>query len=296
MPMPQLQTLNDRFAINDHLQFVVGHGGMPIVAINNALGKASIALQGAHLLDFQAEGEQPLIWMSDDATFAAGKSLRGGIPVCWPWFGPHPTDSSQPSHGPARTTMWSPVSTASLNDGSHAITLAWEPADSSLQVKLHITIGSLLSLTLETTNRGSDSVELSEALHSYFRVGDVRQAYIEGLESCDYIDKVDGFTRKQQHGAITISTETDRIYLNTQQQCAIIDPSMQRKIIITSAGSQSTVVWNPWIEQAAKMGDLGQDGYLHMLCVETANAADNVIQLAAGSSHSLTATYATAHL
>jgi len=298
--MSQLQALNEQFAIADQIQFTAGKGSLPIAVVHNAFGKASIALQGAHVLDFQADNEQPLIWMSDEATFAAGKSLRGGIPVCWPWFGPHSSDSSLPSHGPARTSPWQPVATASLDDGTSSITFALEQTERvrqacahPLQLQLHVTVGSMLSLTLETTNLGDDVFVLGNALHSYFLVGDVRKVHIDGLESCDYLDKVDDFARKQQLGAVTITSETDRIYLDTKSRCSIVDPVMKRKIMITSEGSASTVVWNPWMEQATKMGDLGNDGYLKMLCVENTNTASDVVHLAAGATHCLTTTYST---
>jgi len=298
--MPPLNALNKQFAITDQIKFIPGKGGMPIAVISNRYAKASIALQGAHLLDFQANGEQPLIWMSDDATFAAGKSLRGGIPVCWPWFGPHPSDNSLPGHGPARTSLWQPTASAALDDGASRISFTLEQTERvktvcghPLQVQLHITVGSALSLTLETTNLGDTPFILSDALHTYFKVGDVRQAQIEGLTGCDYLDKMDNMAHKQQVGAVTIEAETDRIYLNTQGNFTIIDPVMQRKIIISSQGSAATIVWNPWIAQAKKMGDLGDDGYLNMLCVENANAASDCIHLAAGATHCLTTSYAT---
>lgn len=295
-----LHALNEQFGIVGHVQFKQGIGGIPVVEVVNHLGSASVALQGAHVLGFQTVDAQPLIWMSKDATFAEGQSLRGGIPVCWPWFGQHTSDASMPSHGYARTSPWRPVATASLNDGSTRITLELDSSKTMqqfcvhpLRVQLHITVGCTLSLELETTNLGDSIFNLSEALHTYFLVGDVRKVRIEGLEGSPYLDKVNGYARKEQAGEVTITSETDRIYLNTKDRCTIIDPVMDRKIMISSEGSASTVVWNPWVTQAAKMGDLGVDGYLTMLCVETANAADNVVSLAAGEIHRLGAKYST---
>ncbi len=295
-----LQRFNEQFAIADQVQFISGKNGMPMVCARNHLGRASIALQGAHVLDFQAATEQPLIWMSRDATFSEGKSLRGGIPVCWPWFGSHESDAAMPSHGYVRTSLWRPVATASLNDGSNCVTMELDYTEAMhrfcahpLRVQLHVTVGSSLSLTLETSNLGKTPFKLSEALHTYFLVGDIRQARIEGLDGCSYLDKVDHYRRKEQAGALTITSETDRIYLDTNGQCSIVDPMMGRNIDVTSEGSASTVVWNPWIGQAAKMGDLGKDGYLTMLCVETANVAGNAITIAAGATHRLSASYST---
>ena len=296
--MTTLAQYNASYGIEGQLRFIQGKGDMPTVEISNDLAQASIALQGAHVLGFQAKGQAPLIWMSPDATFAVGKSLRGGIPVCWPWFGPHVSESSFPGHGPVRTCDWQATASSSNDDGSTSVSFAFIPTEASRQqfgddvsVHLHVTVGTALHLKLETTNGGDSDFTLGQALHTYFNVGDVRQASIQGLDSCSYIDKMDGASVKQQAGAVEITSETDRIYLNTSSQCEIIDPVLSRKIIIASEGSASTVVWNPWIETANKMGDLGTDGYLNMLCVETANAADDVIQLAAGDRHRLSATY-----
>ncbi len=301
--MTTLEEWNDSFAIDGVLTFVRGQGDMPIVEIRNGLAEASIALQGAHVLSFQATGQQPLIWMSPDAVFTKAKSLRGGIPICWPWFGPHASDASKPGHGPARTTNWQPIASQSNHDGSTRVSFEMLQSENTaalcghaLRLRLHVTVGSSLHLELETTNLGEHAFSLGQAFHTYFQVGDVQQVSIAGLEGCTYIDKVDGGSNKQQDASVTINAETDRIYLDTSGRCEIIDPSMQRKIIITSSGSASTVVWNPWVETALKMGDLGQDGYLNMLCVENTNAANDVVQLAAGAAYSLQADYSTESL
>ena len=237
-----------------------------------------------------------------DAQFATGKSLRGGIPVCWPWFGPHARDCTLPSHGPARTAAWQPVAAAALDDGSTRISFELIMNDTlaglcghALRVQLHVSIGESLSLMLETTNLGDSPFTLTQALHSYFNVGDVRQTTLTGLDGCAYIDKAGGANAdKVQHGDVHISDETDRIYLATgERDCSIIDPLLKRKIIIRSSGSDSMVVWNPWTDVAARMGDLGSDGYLHMLCVETTNAASDARQLAAGATHRLGTEYMT---
>jgi len=296
--MGKIETMNEKYGIAGQVTFSAGQGDMPMVEVKNALGKASIGLQGAHVLGFQASGQEPLIWMSPEATFAPGKSLRGGVPICWPWFGPHASDSSLPGHGPARTVEWKPVASQALDDGRSRVSFELVGTDKSreqcghdLNVQLHVTVGSSLLLEMETTNQGRTPFTLGEAVHTYFLVGDVRLAHIEGLDACEYIDKMDGGVRKQQQGAVSISEETDRIYLGSGNRQEIIDPAMGRKIVIQSQGSASTVVWNPWIETANKMGDLGPDGYLHMLCVETVNAADDVVEIAPGASYRMVADY-----
>ena len=301
--MTNMEQWNATYGIAGQVVFTSGKGVMPVVEISNELARASIALQGAHVLDYKAAGQEPLIWMSDDAVFAPGKSLRGGVPICWPWFGPHASDPDLPGHGPARTVSWVPAASRACDDGSTQLSFELTQNDQvreqcghPLSVQLHVNIGSSLRLELETTNQIAALFTLGEAFHTYFKVGDVRQAQIEGLGDCEYIDKVDGGKLKQQHGAVGINAETDRIYLGTGESYRIIDPVMGRSIDISAEGSASVVVWNPWIETAAKMGDLGKDGYLHMLCVETTNAATDVVKLAAGASHRLVANYSSAAL
>jgi len=160
-----------------------------------------------------------------------------------------------------------------------------------LNVQLHVTVGGSISIEMETTNQGDAPFTLGEALHTYFQVGDVRKVHVEGLDGCEYIDKMDGGNRKSQSGSLGISEETDRIYLGTGNQAEIVDPAMHRRIVIKSSGSASMVVWNPWEKTAAKMGDLGPSGYLKMICVETTNAADDVVELAAGATHRMQAEY-----
>jgi len=298
--MTQLEQWNDTYGIAEQVSFVSGEGNMPIVQIENDLAQATIALQGAHVLGFQVKGEAPLIWMSDDAVFAPDKALRGGVPVCWPWFGPHPSDKTLPAHGVARTGDWQPIASASASDGSTTVSFELLSSETTrqlcthpLSVRLHVTVGQGLRLALETTNLGDSSFTLGQALHTYFQIGDISQVHIDGLDGCEYIDKVDDGARKQQSGSVAINSETDRIYLGTSHHCDIVDPVMGRKINIDSEGSASTVVWNPWLEVARNMGDLGSDGYLTMLCVETTNTAADVIKLEAGATHRMVATYST---
>jgi len=288
------------FAIKlpDSVTLYDGPTGMAQVMIRNRAASASIALQGAHILSFVPAGQQDLLWMSDDATYAKGKSLRGGIPICWPWFGAHNTDPKLPAHGHARTSEWSLIKAEDL--GTDTTRLLFELKDSTdnryfwgcaTRVRYSVTIGRELSLCLETTNLERRDITIGAALHTYFRIGDIEQTTVDGLNDCDYLDKVAGFARKPQTGLVRFNSEVDRIYLNTPQRCEIRDPLLQRRIIIHSQGSHSTVVWNPGQIVADKMGDLGQQGYRHMLCVETANAAEDTQILAPNQVHRLSASY-----
>jgi glucose-6-phosphate 1-epimerase len=255
-------------------------------------------LQGAHVMTWQPKGQKPVIWLSKAAKFAAGKSIRGGVPLCWPWFGAHATEAGYPGHGFARTIPWALLDTHKLPDGR--VRLIFEPVMNDAaraqwphasKVRYTVNVGQELVVALATTNTGDAPFPVGQALHTYFEIGDIHNASVAGLEGCAYIDKVDGGKRKKQKGAVTFSGETDRVYLGTNGCCGIVDPVLKRTLLITSTGSRSTVVWTPWTEKAAKMGDFGKQGENRMVCVETANAADDVITLAPGETHRMTAQY-----
>ncbi|MCK4706089.1 MAG: D-hexose-6-phosphate mutarotase, partial [Gammaproteobacteria bacterium] len=281
------------------LIFKIGKGGIPVVEIKNDQSSAAISLQGAHVLSWVPAGEDDVIWLSDEAKFAVGKSVRGGVPICWPWFGPHEENAAYPAHGFARTVLWQVIKTEAISAGETQITfqLDTRQLDDSLQAmwplptiaEYRLTIAKTLTMELTTFNHSDQLMNIGQALHTYFKVDDVSCTKVLGLEGKDYLDKTDGFTRKTQVGAVTISEEVDRVYLETADDLIINDN--KRKIVITKQGSESTVVWNPWKEIADKMGDLGEDGYLEMLCVESANAMEDTVDIEAGGSYSLRVTY-----
>ena len=290
--------LNARFGIPEQLRFKDMPGGMVVAEVNNAHATAAIALQGAHLMTWAPKGELPVIWLSADAKLAPGKSIRGGAPVCWPWFGPHPSEPKFPGHGFARTVPWDVVETQKLGNGATRLVFRIVQNEATraqwphpCELELQMTIGPRLEMDLVTRNTGNGSLTIGDALHTYFEVGDVRQAKIHGLDGCPYIDKVDGGARRRQDGPVTIAGEVDRIYLESKADCVIEDPVLARRIRIAKQGSASSVVWNPWIEKAEKMGDLGDDGYLKMLCVESTNADADVVQIAPGAEHRLSVRY-----
>ena len=293
-----LTELNQRFAISNHLQFKEIAEGMIIAEVANQHALANIALQGAHIATFQPRGEEPVIWLSPQAKFAPGKSIRGGVPVCWPWFGPHKTESKFPGHGFARTVPWEVLETKALSDGSTFLRFGLVENDTTRAqwphastVQLEATVGKALRVELVTANTGKAAFELGEALHTYFQISDVANMTIRGLENCEYLDKVKDFARFNQQGGIVIESEVDRVYVNTTAVCVIEDKGLKRAIRIAKQGSKSTVVWNPWTEKAEKMGDFGPKLHRDMVCVESGNALENVVTLAPGETHKLVAIY-----
>ena len=209
-----LAELNQRYALANHLHFKELEGGLIFAEISNAHATANIALQGAHVATFQPRGEEPVIWLSPKAKFAPGKSIRGGVPICWPWFGPHKTDSKLPGHGYARTVPWDVLETRALPDGSTFLRFGLVESDATRAqwphastVQLEVTVGKALRIELVTTNTGKAAFELGEALHTYFQISDVANMTIQGLANCEYLDKVQDFARFTQKNGIVIESE-----------------------------------------------------------------------------------------
>ena len=295
--MTDLASLNERFGIDGELIFAVGHHGAEVARVTNRTGMAEIALQGAQVLTWAPVGQPAVVWLSPAAKFAAGKSLRGGAPVCWPWFGPHPDDPAKPGHGFARNLDWQVVSAGRVSDGTRLVLgFTPGPAQQALwpyeaELELAVTVGEKLLMELSTRNTGTIPLSITQALHTYFHVGDIAAARVEGLDGCEYIDKVDGGARRRQTGAVKVEGEVDRIYLGCPGETVIVDDALRRRIRIGNRGSRSCVVWNPWAEKGAKFGDMGDDGYRRMLCVETTNAGDDVVTIASGKSFTLATEY-----
>jgi D-hexose-6-phosphate mutarotase len=266
-----------------------GEGGLSRLTVRNAQARAQIYLHGAHVTAWQPDGHANVLWMSRQSQWDAAKPIRGGVPICFPWFGPHPTDRSAPSHGIARLRDWALVEARDDADG--ATVLAFLLQQNAFSATYRVTVGARLGLALEVHHPGAGPFTYEEALHTYFAVQDVRAVEIRGLEGSEYLDKVGDATRRKQGAApIRFTGETDRIYLDTQAACTIHDPGLRRRIVVRKTGSDATVVWNPWIVKAAAMPDFRDDEWPEMVCVETGNVNAHAVTLAPGATHTLTAT------
>jgi glucose-6-phosphate 1-epimerase len=293
-PTSELQALNERFAHLHAVEFGQGAGGLVIANIANRHADAVVSLHGGHVLAFQPRGEKPVLWMSRQSHYAAGKPIRGGIPLCWPWFGPHPVDTDKPAHGFARLSAWDVVDVTGGNATRLVLALRDSEATRALwphafRLELAVTAGRDLDVELAIHNPGPDSFTCTDALHTYFAVSDIAQVRIEGLDGATYLDKVAGYERREQAGAIAVDAETDRVYLETTGDCTIADAGWRRTIRVAKRGSGTTVVWNPWVERSRQLQDFGDDEYHEMVCVETANAADDRITVPPGGTHRLAA-------
>lgn len=290
-----LTDLNSLFAIPGVLRFEPGQGNLTRAVITTPHAEAHVYLHGAHVTHYQPAGQFPVLFMSRESHFAPDKPIRGGIPVIFPWFGPRAGDPAAPAHGFARTMEWSVVETKPIGSAV-AITLALNPSDSTrrwfpqeFELRYTVTVGPALEVSLEIRNRSTTELTFEEAFHTYLAVSDVRQITIDGLDGVTFIDKTAAAARFIQSGPIRIERETDRVYLNTTGEVTVGDPGAQRQLHVDKSGSRTTVVWNPWIAKAQAMPDFGDDEWPGMLCIETANAADNAVTLASGQSHVMSA-------
>jgi len=279
------------------------HGELNCWRITTDSAELLVAQQGAQVLSYQRLGEPPLLWLSEQALFNRGKSVRAGVPVCWPWFGnlqrnPQAVQSQfhgseAPAHGLVRGRDWQLLGIdSSGGDIQLDFTLPETQGDLPgwphyVELKLSIVMGEQLTLSLTSHNLGDAPVTLSQALHSYFAVSDVRSAHVEGVNGLAYIETLADWEQRTQASDLSFSGETDRIYLETPDQLSIVDPAWKRRIRIGCSGSRSAVIWNPWTERAAQLPDMADDGWQRMLCIETANVWDDIVELAPGASHTL---------
>lgn len=268
-----------------------GDPGLPMLVVENALGRAVIALHGAHLMAFKATGQREMLWVSPKTALVAGTPIRGGIPLCLPWFGPGPDGKAM--HGFARTMDWTVVGVEQLDSGATRLVLGLD-GDASVSAlwphafafRLEVTVGSELKLAMNVFNRGTDPAPLAFAFHTYFAVPDVAKAGVTGLEGTTYIDKMDNFARKTQQGAVTIDAVTDRIYLDVPARQTL--KSADGEIAIDSDAS-CAVVWNAWSNDK-NIPDLGEGNHVGYLCVERCDVADRAPTLAPGGEYRMTMT------
>jgi glucose-6-phosphate 1-epimerase len=295
--MTRADSLSERFGIAGAIGFETGPGGFVRVVVTAPSAVGHVYLHGAHVTHYQPTGQQPLLFMSPRSQFAPGKAIRGGVPVIFPWFGPRAGGPSAPEHGFARIAEWSVESVTRADDGSIAVVLGLEATDATrttwphdFRIRYRLVFGPRLEMGLEVENRSREAFTFEEALHTYLLVGDVRAATVSGLERATYIDKMDAMTRKTQGAEpMRLGGAVDRVFLDTRTPCAVDDPVLGRRLVVEKSGSATTVVWNPWSEKAKAMADLGAEAWLSMLCLETANAADNAVRLAPGERHHMTA-------
>jgi glucose-6-phosphate 1-epimerase len=292
MNYPDIQILNQRFGAPGRIAFRTDETGLPVVSLINKYGAAEVSLYGAHVLGYRPVGFAPLLFLSKLSAFEPGKAIRGGIPICWPWFGPHPTDAARDKHGFARNVQWDLDATEytgetttlrlSLKDSEFTRRI-W---DYAFTLRLSITLDQSLNLELISENTDAKPFSISKAFHPYFQVGDIGMTSVFGLDQAMYSDRV---TREEckQVGVLGIHGQVDRTYTPEKNEAAIRDDKLKRAILLTFSGTRNLVVWNPWIDLARAIPDLEDADYQRFVCVEPANVGDTAIGLEPGERHTL---------
>ena len=292
--------LSKQFAIDDVLQVTEGKGSLPFVEITNAHASATISLYGGQVLSYKKASQQTLLFLSNKAYYEEGKAIKGGVPICWPWFGNDPEGKGRPAHGFARNSLWQLANTQQLENGATKVVLKLSDNEKSLalwpyqfELELTVIVGEQLSLELTTKNTGDQAFRITQALHTYFSVQSVDDVSVEGLDQKNYLDKAkanSGAEEKVQSGDVIFDGEVDRVYLDVPHELRLKQAS-SHDVLIKTAHNKTAVVWNPWKALCEQSADLQPDDYRRFVCVETANAASDIVQLSAGEHFTLAAVY-----
>jgi glucose-6-phosphate 1-epimerase len=289
-----------KLKLHNHVLLTYDEHGLEYLEIDNPLASARIALQGAHLMEWKLKFQtQPIFWMSSNARFIKARSIRGGIPICWPWFGAHPTDSTFCPHGFARVIPWRVVDVDATATGATRVILEMQETDEAKRqlsypyaLTLTVTIGRRLRIDLATTNKAAHPFVIGEAFHTYLNVSDIANVKIKGMQDSVYADKVRNYQRFVEHGELSFDGEFDRVFINHSSDCQVHDSGFNRIIHVSKSGSNTTVVWSPGAEKASQMSDMGEpDEWRQMVCVETTNALENMVVINPGRTHVLSVEY-----
>jgi glucose-6-phosphate 1-epimerase len=297
-----LTELNRRFGIPDIARLCKGDGGLARVDITSPLAHGQMYVHGAHVTSWRPAGSEEVLFLSSKSRWEEGQAIRGGIPICFPWFRAKADDPHAPAHGFVRTRSWQLYSIVENNAGvavtmfieSDEQTRRWWPEEFRL---LHrVTFGSELKLELVCINTGQNPLHFEEALHTYNRVADVGTVRLQGLDGTRFFDNTDSNKEKAQLGDVTVASQTDNAFVNTQNSVDLLDPKMHRRIRLQKANSSTTVVWNPWQEGASRLRDLGEGEWKQFLCVEASNITRAAVAVAPGQEHTVSAVLSVARL
>lgn len=272
-----------RMNLPQSVQLEASDPSYPIFEINHPTCVARVALHGAHVMSWRPVEEEEVLYLSPVAVLKEGKAIRGGVPVCWPWFNAHPADPDMPSHGIARTRFWNFVAASESDEG---VVFNFEMAEGIWSAALILKLGEALEVILETRNPNEIPVVVSGALHPYFAVSDIEHVRIVNLDGEEYLDTVGKPTRRVQKGVLTFKGEVDSIY-DSSNSLLLVDDLSGRTLLIEKSGSPSTVVWNPWVEKSAALEDLPDDGYRKFCCIEAAIANDKAVIVMPGTVYAL---------
>lgn len=299
----KIKALDDQHGLQQIARITSGKGGLPRIQVETEAASAEIYLYGAQVMSWRPVGFEDVLFVSEKSNWEKGKPIRGGIPVCFPWFRGKPDDKSAPTHGFVRTKEWNIDAIQLLEEGAVEVCLstesdaesrAWWPHDFRLEYS--ITVGRRLMLALKMHNTGPDAIQFQEALHTYFKVGDVQQAVVKGLGGVRFLDNRDHNREKQQNGDLALTKQTDNAYLDATGPVEILDPALGRTLTTQKRDSNSSIVWNPWSDGAAALADFGDQEWRGMLCVEGGNVLGQPVSLGPAETHTMTISLSTSRL
>lgn len=294
--MVNIDELNNKFSLEGAVKFAVLKDKLIYLTVTNKYADAQICLYGAHIMSFRPNTSEEILWMSPKSSFQIGQPIRGGIPVCFPWFGPHKSDSQKPQHGFGRLMYWEVTETAIKAAGETLIRLQLCSSDETKTywpydfcAELTVKVGKTLEVSLKVTNLSAEPIEYTCALHSYYNVSSIENITITGLQGAGYHSQLEPGEFIQESPIIEIQKAETRHYHNTEATCLLEDTQFKRNIRIEKAGSKITTVWNPGKETCAVISDMPDDAYLHFVCIEAVNAFDDVIILDPNELHTTSA-------
>jgi len=289
MTSPDIAALNERFGLERRLRFTEGKSGMTKVELTFDQARLELYLQGAHITRYQPAAGIEVLWMSDSALYQPGKALRGGIPLCWPWFGAHAYHSDMPQHGYARTSQFQ-ISSTRADHQVTSIILTLDAAQTPLPdfaLEFEIRLSDVLWMEMRSQNLSASTLTLSNALHSYFAISNRQQVTIPSVTQLTYLDKPQNYRSQQQTSAIIFDSEVDRVYQAPPARIDFFDQERNINTSIESWGNNNLVIWNPGEQKARQMNDFDDNGFEQMICIEPANALAQSVNLLPGEYHRL---------
>jgi glucose-6-phosphate 1-epimerase len=291
--MSTIGELNERFGIPGVAEVASGQGGLAVVRVTAEAGSAEIYLHGAQVTSWKPAGSDEVLFLSTQSHFEDGKAIRGGIPICFPWFRGKSDNPKAPAHGVVRTKEWNLTGIACDGD-EVVVTFATESDDASrnwypheFRAEYRVRVGAQLNLSLTVTNTGTNPMRFEEALHTYHSVGDAKKVRVTGLDGTAYLDNMDGNREKRQAGNVVFGAQTDNAYVDTTEALEVVDPVLSRRIRTEKRNSRTTVVWNPWQDGAKALADLGDDEWRGFACAEASNIMAYAVELAPGEEQTM---------